>query len=366
MRLFSPHEKVLTMPLMPGLVVLLLTGLGCGSGSNVARSQWFTMGTVAAIQTQSMEEAKKGRELVQPLFERVDTLFSIWQETSELSRLNQAAGKNVSTPLSPEVGTLVAAALQIADASDGAFNPLAGSLMSVWGFTQERTPSSLPSEEALQEARKLADWRQIQFCPTTTPMRLYLPHPGMKLDLGAIAKGYAVDLAYNRLTQVGTTNALIDLGGNLRAIGEASPGRGGWRTGIRNPFLEGSCTAQFLLTNGEAVATSGNYERFVEIANRRYAHIMDARTGRPVTGMAGVTVVAPSAMLADALSTTLFVLGPEAGVAFLKNYPGCEAIWIPDTPEKLTLLCTPNIAKRLTPIGKKPLNVRSLPNEAKQ
>ncbi len=366
MRLFSPHEKVLTMPLMPGLVVLLLTGLGCGSGSNVARSQWFTMGTVAAIQTQSMEEAKKGRELVQPLFERVDTLFSTWQATSELSLLNQAAGKNVATPLSPEVVTLIDAALQIAEASDGAFNPLAGSLMSVWGFTQERVPSSLPSEEALQEARKLADWRQIQFCPTTTPVRLTLPQSGMKLDLGAIAKGYAVDLAYNRLTQVGTTNVLIDLGGNLRAIGEASPGRGGWRTGIRNPFLEGSCTAQFLLTNGEAVATSGNYERFVEIANRRYAHIMDARTGRPVTGMAGVTVVAPSAMLADALSTTLFVLGPEAGVAFLKNYPGCEAIWIPDTPEKLTLLCTPNIAKRLTPIGKKPLNVRSLPNEAKQ
>ncbi len=335
------------------VAALLLTATGCGSGPAVARSQWFTMGTVAAIQAQSMEEAKKGRELIQPLFERVNTLFSTWQETSELSRLNQAAGKNELTPLSPEVATLVAAALQIAEASDGAFNPLAGSLMSFWGFTQERAPSALSSEEALQEARKLADWHRIQFYPTSTPVRLYLPHPGMKLDLGAIAKGYAVDLAYNTLTQVGTTNALIDLGGNLRAIGEASPGRGGWRTGIRNPFVDGSCTAQFLMTNGEAVATSGNYERFVEIANKRYGHIMDVRTGRPVTGMAGVTVVAPSAMLADALSTTLFVLGPEAGVAFLKHYPGCEAIWIPDNPEKLTLLCTPGIAKRLTPIGQK-------------
>jgi thiamine biosynthesis lipoprotein len=82
--------------------------------------------------------------------------------------------------------------------------------------------------------------------------------------------------------------------------------------------------------------------------------------------MAGVTAVAPTAMLADALSTTLFVLGPEAGVAFLKRYPGCEAIWIPDTPEKLTLLCTPGIVRRLTLLGKKNVLVRSLPNEARQ
>jgi len=362
----APHRTTRASTHTLVLSALFLTWTGCGKGPAVARSQWFTMGTVAAIQAQSMEEAKKGRELIQPVFERVNTLFSTWQETSELSLLNQTAGKSVSTPLSPDAATLVASALQIAEASDGAFNPLAGSLMSCWGFTQEQAPASFPSEEALQEARKLADWRRIQFYPTTTPVRLSLPQPGMKLDLGAIAKGYAVDLAYDTLTQGGTTNALIDLGGNLRAIGEASPRRGGWRTGVRNPFAEGSCAAQFLLTNGEAVATSGNYERFVEIANTRYAHIMDARTGRPVTGMAGVTAVAPTAMLADALSTTLFVLGPEAGVVFLKRYPGCEAIWIPDTPEKLTLLCTPGIVRRLTLLGKKNVLVRSLPNEARQ
>jgi len=252
------------------------------------------------------------------------------------------------------------AALSMSRESEGAFNPLVGSLMAAWGFGNGATPSEPPSQEALQAATLLADWHAIQFNAENRPCTLYLPRKGMKLDLGAIAKGYAVDIAYEKLTHAGYTNILIDLGGNLRAMGEAAPGRGGWRTGIRNPFAEEICIAQFLLTNGEAVATSGNYERFVEINGIRYAHIMDARTGKPVRGMAGVTVIAPSAMLADALSTTLFVLGAEKGRELLKRYPNCEAIWIPDTPEQVTLICTPLIAKRLTPTGADPLNIKVL------
>ena len=172
----------------------------------------------------------------------------------------------------------------------------------------------------------------------------------MLLDLGAIAKGYAVDVAWASLKAAGHANLLIDLGGNLRAIGEAAPGRGGWRTGVRNPFDHG-LIGRFLMRDGEAVATSGNYERFVEINGIRYAHIMDPRTGSPVTGMAGTTVLAPDAMTADALSTTLFILGPAKGAALLRNHPGCEALWIPDTPDTLTVIATPGMADRLTPLG---------------
>ncbi len=108
------------------------------------------------------------------------------------------------------------------------------------------------------------------------------------------------------------------------------------------------------MRDGEAVATSGNYERFVEIDGLRYAHIMDGRTGQPVTGMAGVTVIAPDAATADALSTALFILGPQRGAALLRTRPGCEALWIPDTPERLTVLATPGFAARLTPVGDTP------------
>ena len=122
---------------------------------------------------------------------------------------------------------------------------------------------------------------------------------------------------------------------------------GKWRTGVRNPFDQGYA-ATIVLTNGEAVATSGNYERFVVQNGVRRSHIIDGRTGEPVTGMAGVTVVAPTAMLADGLSTTLFVLGPEAGERFLaKWHHDVLALWIPDTPESPTVCATRAMAARL-------------------
>jgi thiamine biosynthesis lipoprotein len=342
------------------LASLLVLGTGCGTKQRAARCQWFTMGTIAAVQASTQEDARCARDLVQPVFDDINRLFSTWQTNTEISAINRAAGTDTPTELSPAVKTVIAAALSISRASEGAFNPLVGSLMEVWGFGAGETEPALPSPEALEKATLLADWRGIRLDDEKTPATIYLTRKGMKLDLGAIAKGYAVDVAYDKLTQAGHTNILIDLGGNLRARGEATSGRGGWRTGIRDPFSEGSCAAQFLLTNGEAVATSGNYERFVEIAGIRYAHIIDPRSGKPVTGLAGVTVVASSALLADALSTTLFVLGPEKGKEFLKQYPGCEAIWIPDTPEKLTFICTPSLAKRLTKTGHNSLQIKIL------
>ena len=141
---------------------------------------------------------------------------------------------------------------------------------------------------------------------------------------------------------------LVDLGGNLRVV------RGDWRTGVRNPFGDGYA-AVITLTDGESVATSGNYERFVERDGVRYSHILDGRTGEPVTGIAGVTVVTPPALgatLADGLSTTLFVLGPKEGARFLREhaeaYGAAQALWIPDSPANPEILATPELAARLT------------------
>ena len=168
-------------------------------------------------------------------------------------------------------------------------------------------------------------------------------------DLGAIAKGFAVDAACRALpADLPFAGLLVDLGGNLRAMG------GTWRTGIRNPFGDGYA-AVVTLAEGESVATSGNYERFVERDGVRYSHILDGRTGEPVTGIAGVTVVTPPALgatLADGLSTTLFVLGPKEGARFLREhaeaYGAAQALWIPDTPAEPEILATPELAARLT------------------
>ena len=310
------------------------------------------MGTVAAVQCVDHAAAPQARDTAQAAFDDLDRELSAWKSESVLAVVNQAAGTSNTVAISPAFAKVLEYALATARESDGAFNPLIGPVMRAWGFNGADPRPSLPDADELKAAQALADWRKIEFSMTKDGAGVRLLTPGMKLDLGAIAKGFAVDLAWERLIQAGQTNLLIDLGGNLRAIGEAAPHRGGWRIGVRNPFDEKEIIGYFLLNDGEAVATSGNYERFVEIGGVRYAHIMDSRTASPVTGMAGTTVVAPDAMQADALSTTIFVLGQQKGSELLRNHPGCEALWIPDTPTNITIYATPGMAARITPTGK--------------
>ena len=332
---------------------LLLTGCRPAQPEPL-RVQWPTMGTLAAVQCVDHGAAPQARDLAQNAFDALDRELSAWKNDSVLASVNRAAGTSNAVALSPSFAKVLGLALAAATESDGAFNPLIGPVMRAWGFNGASTRPALPDAAELEAARSLSDWRKVEFTPRKDGADVRLRMPGMRLDLGAIAKGYAVDLAWERLKTAGHTNLLIDLGGNLRALGEAASGRGGWRVGVRNPFKEQELIGFFILHNGEAVATSGNYERFVEIDGVRYAHIMDSRTAQPVTGMAGTTVVAPDAMQADALSTTVFVLGPQKGAALLRSHPGCEALWIPDTPATLTVYATPGLAARLTRTGSTP------------
>lgn len=354
---FGVNPPFILSPLAMGLPLaaccLLLNGCRPAQPEPL-RVQWTTMGTVAAVQCADHAAAPQARDLAQAAFDGLDRELSAWKSDSMLSAVNQAAGAGNTVAISPSFAKVLGFALATAKESDGAFNPLIGPVMRVWGFNGAAARPALPEPAELDAARALSDWHKVDFTLTPGGADVRLLMAGMKIDLGAIAKGYAVDLAWERLRAAGQTNLLIDLGGNLRVIGEAAPGRGGWRTGVRNPFEGGDIIGKFLMYSGEAVATSGNYERFVVINGVRYAHIMDSRTGSPVTGMAGTTVVAPTAMLADALSTTVFILGPQKGAALLRGHPGCEALWIPDTPTDLTVYATPGMAARLTPIGATP------------
>lgn len=316
----------------------------------IRRLQWETMGTFAAVQTTVPADDPRARDIAQTVFTGLENELSAWRDDSALAAVNRNAGA-AAVAVSPAFADVLRFSLAVCDESGGALNPLVGPVMSLWGFNGATARLSPPASDEIQAALALTDWRGVEQCGTGTGACVRLPKAGMRLDLGAVAKGCAVDIAWSRLVAAGCTNLLIDLGGNLRAIGEAAPGRGGWRTGVRNPFAKDSLIGRFLMRSGEAVATSGNYERFVEIGGARYAHIMDARTGYPVTGMAGTTVLAPTAALADALSTTIFILGPEKGVELLGRHPGCEALWIPDTPDDLTLYATPGMAARFAPFA---------------
>ena len=269
------------------------------------RDEWPTMGTVAGLTFRGEAPRRDAiRGLVQARYERLESLLSAWNPDSELSRLSREGGTNWIARVSPETADCYCMALTLAERSGRAFNPWVGAKLRELGFSH---------------GRHFADF-----------------------DLGAVAKGFAVDAAWKAVTRAfGTSDLLIDLGGNLRVVG------GAWRTGIRNPCGP-DYAATVVRTNGEAVATSGNYERFVEKNGVRYSHILDGRTGEPTTGIAGVTVIAPAAALADGLSTTLFVLGPEEGMRFIDRWhPGIAALWIPDSPDAPAILASAAMAARL-------------------
>ena len=301
---------------------LILAAIATGAAIFVARHnadkaprrvEWPVMGTIAGIAFRGGDADAHDviRESVQHTYSHLNALLSAWNPESELCRLVREGNTNLCERASPEVQQCYRAAQELADTSHLAFNPRVGTRMRELGFSRGKT-----------------------FCD---------------FDLGAIAKGFAVDTACNALPRdLPIEGLLIDLGGNLRAV------RGEWRTGVRNPFGDG-LAATLVLAEGESVATRGNYERFVGRDGIRYPHILDGRTGKPVTGIAGVTVVTPAALgatLADGLSTTLFVLGPENGLRFLREhsavYGAAQALWIPDTPESPSILATKEMAARLS------------------
>ena len=223
------------------LCLSLLFAPGCGKPPPPTRVQWPVMGTVAAVQCADMRAAPSARDITQTVFERMNALLSTWRGDSELTAVNAAAGTGGGGPVSPETAIVLQSALDICDKSGGAFNPLVGPLMRAWGFNGAATRLTPPDEATLRRVAPLLDWRSVTLTPPShqAPPVVVLPHPGMMIDLGAIAKGYALDAAWEALKEGEHTNVLIDLGGDLRALGEAAPGRGGWRTGIRNPFQPG-------------------------------------------------------------------------------------------------------------------------------
>ncbi len=317
---------------------------GCNGPADKTGSHEFTfetMGTIASAQLTLPQglEASEAEALVRDTFAEVNTALSTWNPDSEISRLNRAPADSAFIP-SPLLRPCLITASRLNERSGGAFDPTAESLMRLWGFY--RREGRLPSDEELATAR--ADLGRWRFAAGA----VIKEKPGTRFDLGGIAKGLAVDLAAARLRKAGVVNGLIDLGGNLYCLGGA-PGRKDWRVGIRNPRDKRELFATVNLSE-MSVATSGSYERFVTIDGQRYGHIMNPATGRPATGMLSATVIAPAGILADGLSTTIYVLGPDDGLELLRRYyPDVEAVLVvPGEEGGLDqVLTTPNLAGRV-------------------
>jgi thiamine biosynthesis lipoprotein len=272
----------------------------------------------------------------------VDSLMSNWTTTSEVARLNREAGTK-ETRVHPEVGRVLQAALALWKESGGAYDITVEPLVRAWGFLGG--PRRVPSEAEIQAALAHVGAQRVHFAPETGMLRF--DDPATRIDLGGIAKGYAVDVAAKSLVARGVRNALVDLSGNMFAMG-SPPGASGWRIGIRDPRDRIPFLARLTL-HGEGISTSGQYEQFVAVNGRTYGHIMDPRTGWPVQGLIAVTVVSPSAMECDGWDTPLFVVGLDAARRRAKALGDLSAILIqPGTGSVDTMWVEETLRDRLT------------------
>ena len=249
--------------------------------------------------------------------------MSVRIPTSDISRINAAAGIE-PVQVHEETFKVIKRAVYYAELCSGAFNPAIGPLVSLWGFNNENP--RIPSQKEIDEVLPLINWRNIELDPETNSV--FLTQYNMALDLGAIAKGYAVDEATRIAKKAGITRAIIDLGGDIMVLGEKKD-KTLWNVGLQNPDEEQGFTIGYLQIPESSVVTSGVYERFFIEEGKRYHHIFQPSDGYPVNnGLLSVTIIANNSMDADALSTAAFVLGYEKGRALIESMPSVKAVFI--------------------------------------
>jgi thiamine biosynthesis lipoprotein len=279
------------------------------------------MGTRGTITIYGLSDDEAGEAAAEATREmhRIESVMSTWREDSEISRLNRDSnGKPFA--VSRELAGLLERAREFSRETSGAFDVTAMPLVRLWGF--QGGEAKLPSGAELSGALARTGWEKMLVDLEASTVTLL---DGAEIDLAGIGKGYAVDRCVAILRERGVASGLVDLGGNMFAIG-SPPGRDDWSIGIRDPEDPSGVIGKLLLRD-EAVATSGNYENFVVIDGKKYGHIVDPRTGMTVDNVLSVTVVARTATESDALSTALFVLGPEESLGVPETFPGVRAVF---------------------------------------
>jgi len=277
----------------------------------------------AVIRADQAERGRKALWLAESALRQVDERMSVWKGDSELSRFNAAPARRIM-PLSADTLEVLWAASDFAAKSNGAFDVTYWPILQLWKRAEKE--DRVPSSAEIQQAVDLTGWRWI----TLHKAGAEKLRDGVGIDLGGIAKGYAVDQAIRAMQKESVDGGLVQCGGEVRVFGRPEH-EGGWRVGIRNPFSNDRGTlSQALLLNDAAVSTSGNYERYFTICGIRRSHIVDPRNGSPVDNVAQVTVVGATATISDGWSTALTILGPDG---FKRLPPGVEAMLIAGTEQ---------------------------------
>jgi thiamine biosynthesis lipoprotein len=241
--------------------------------------------------------------------------------------INENAGRK-AVQVRDDILEVLEQALHYAALSDGAFDPTVGPLVKIWGIGTDH--QRLPPDVEIAEALNLVNWRDLEI--DRSAGTAFLKRPGMSIDLGAIAKGYAADEAARIAREAKVRRAIFDLGGNIFALGARSGSRNeavSWRIGVQDPLRERGAYIGVLPVQNKSIVTSGVYERFFEVEGRRYHHILSTVNGWPVqNGLLSVTIVTENSMDADALSTAVFAMGYEKGFALIESLPNVEAVFV--------------------------------------
>ena len=309
------------------LIPCMFIFVGCRRPASTASQARYLMGTiveVAAVGEDSLQCAKAVKCAFDAMKE-VDLLMSVYRPESQISELNRTGG-DAWVRVDPKLFHVIASAQDYSRLSQGAFDVTAGPLVRLWGFFDKR--GRLPSPEEEAEVRGRVGYRHLHLDPARTAVRF--DRQGMEIDLGGIAKGYALDRAVDALRAEGVKQAVVNAGGNLFVLG------GPASLALSNPINRDGLLCRIEVRD-EAVSTSGASENFFAEDGVRYGHIFDPRAGRPVSnGLLSVTVVAPTGISSDALSTATFVLGRVEGMAMIERLEDVGAIFVSESADALT------------------------------
>jgi thiamine biosynthesis lipoprotein len=284
------------------------------------------MGTEATITiwTADAARAKQAFADARAELDHIDHLMTDWERPewapSDVVRINKAAGKS-AVKVDAETLAVIEEALEMSRRSEGAFDVTFAAMKGLWKFDEDLDPQIPPAAE-IERRRKLINWRDVVVDRRARTVKLRRPE--MRLGLGGIAKGYAVDRCAAVLRRDGFQDFMVQAGGDLFVAGSKGPAS--WMVGVRDPRGGPHAIIARMPIRDHAFSTAGDYERSFVLAGKRYHHIIDPKTGYPATASREVTIYAPTAFLADALDDAVFILGPQKGLALVESYSDCGAL----------------------------------------
>jgi thiamine biosynthesis lipoprotein len=294
----------------------------------------LVMGTFARVVAVAKDPATGDRcvEAGLAAIRKVDELMSDYKDDSEISLVNKEAAQQ-AVQVSESTYEVLKKSIEFSQLTDGAFDITVGPLVDIFHKTQKKHVA--PTQEQIDQAKAKVGFEKLILDDENRTVRFAVD--GMRIDLGGIAKGYAVDKAIEAARRCGAVGVMVDIGGDVRCFGKPPEGRDEWRIGLQDPnsAIEGMSGSGLVLTltvTNAAVATSGDYQQFAMIDGKRYSHIMNRKTGTSVDGLSSVTIISENATDADALATSVSVMGPVNGIALIEKLPKIEAILMTPPP----------------------------------